>query len=109
MDREAESGYDVISFQVHWASLSIVLFLLALPAKYLLGFLPWRPERIWLWPLIPPLVILGLSTLGLFSGWMGYKFTDHQGMAKAGMFLNGTVLAIVLAIVAFWFYIVSVR
>ncbi|MCP3956221.1 MAG: hypothetical protein GY719_00015 [bacterium] len=105
----ADEDYEVISLGISWASLSILLFLLTLPANYLLPFLPWRPQRIWLWPLVPPLVILGLSFLGTVSGWLGLRFSEARGVAKAGLFLNGVVLAIVLVIAAAWIYIVSGR
>lgn len=104
-----DNDYEVISLQLHWASFSILFFLLTLPAEYLLGFLPWRPQRIWLWPLVPPLVILGLSILGFACGWIGYRFSDKKRTARVGMFLNGVVLAIVLSMVAVWLYIVAGR
>ena len=99
------ADYEVISLKISWAGLSILCFLLTLPARDLLRLLPWRPERIWLWPLIPPLVILGLSCLGFLCGAIGWRFSERRGLAKTGMFLNGTVMAIVLAIAALWFYI----
>ncbi len=104
-----DNDYEVIQLKISWATLSILLFLLTLPARDLLQYLPWRPQRIWTWPLIPPLVILGLSFLGFLSGLLGLKWSTHKGVAKTGMFLNGTVLAIVLAMAAVWFYIVSRR
>ena len=105
----SEDDYEVIPIKISWASLSVFCFLLTLPARYLLQFLPWRPQRIWMWPLIPPLVILGLSTVGFAAGWIGLYFSSSRGVAKTGMFLNGVVLAIVLAVAAVWFYIVSGR
>ncbi len=62
-----------------------------------------------MWPLVPPLVILGLSLLGFLTGLLGLRFSAHKGIAKTGMFLNGVVAAIVLAIAAAWFYIASGR
>ncbi len=104
-----DNDYEVIQLKISWATLSILLFLLTLPARDLLQYLPWRPQRIWTWPLIPPLVILGLSFLGFLSGLVGLKWSAHKGVAKTGMFLNGAVLAIILAMAAVWFYIVSRR
>ncbi len=104
-----EDDYQVISLKISWASLSIFFFLLTLPADYLLQFLPWRPRRIWMWPLVPPLAYFGLSALGFLAGWIGLKFSDRRGLAKAGMFLNGVVLAIVLAMAAVWYTIVAGR
>ena len=104
-----EDDYEVVSLKISWATVSLGCFLLTLPTEYLLQFLPWRPRRIWLWPLVPPLVILGLSTVGFLTGWIGLKFSARKGVAKAAMLLNGVVLAIVLAIAAAWFYIVAGR
>ena len=105
----ADDDYEVIPVKISWAVLSVLCFLLTLPARYLLQFLPWRPQRIWMWPLIPPLVILGLSAVGFVAGWVGFYVSESRGVARAGMFLNGVVLAIVLAIAAAWLYIVSGR
>ncbi len=104
-----EDDYEVISLKLSWASLSILFFLLTLPADYLLQFLPWRPRQIWMWPLVPPLVYFGLSILGFFSGLLGLWFSERRRLAKAGLFLNGVVLAIVLLMAAVWFYIVAGR
>ncbi len=108
-DRVSGADYEVISLKISWAVLSILFFLLTLPARDLLQLLPWRPQRIWIWPLIPPLVILGLSLLGFFAGLLGLKFSANKGIAKTGVFLNGVVAAIILAIAAAWFYIVAGR
>lgn len=105
----ADDDYEVISLKISWAALSILSFLLTLPARDLLQLLPWRPQNIWLWPLVPPMVILGLSILGFLFGALGLKYSAHRGMAKIGMFLNGVVLAIVLALTALWFFIVAWR
>ena len=104
-----DDDYEVISLKISWASLSILFFLLTLPTRDLLQLLPWRPQRIWIWPLVPPLVILGLSFLGFLSGLLGLKWSSHKGIAKTGLFLNGTVLGIILAIASVWFYIVVRR
>ncbi len=104
-----EDDYQVISLKISWASLSILFFLLTLVADYLLHLQPWRPQRIWLWPLMPPLAYFGLSLLGVLSGGLGLLFSAGGGLAKAGMFLDGVVLAIFLLIAAVWFYIVAGR
>lgn len=104
-----QDDYEVISLKISWASLSILFFLLTLPARDLLQLLAWRPQRIWLWPLIPPLVIFGLSLIGLLMGLLGLKLSAHKGIAKTGIFLNGVVAAIILAVAAVWFYIVAGR
>lgn len=106
---DGEDDYEVVSFEMRWPSLSILLFLLTLATDELVELQPWRPQRIWLWPLIPPLVIAGLSFLGLVCGWIGLKVSAKKRLARTGMFLNAIVLSIVLSIVATWYYIVAVR
>ncbi len=105
----AEDDYEVVSLKLNWALVSLACFLLTLPAEYLLQFLPWRPRRIWLWPLIPPLVIFGLSTVGLLAGLVGLVTSDRKGLPKVAILLNGVVVLIVLVMAAVWFYIVSGR
>ncbi len=104
-----EEDYEVISLKISWAILSISCFLLTLPAKYLLHLLPWRPQPIWLWPLVPPVVILGLSILGFVMGWIGVRFSQRRSLAKVGMFLNAVVLTIITFMILLWFYIVGSR
>ena len=104
-----DDDYEVVTLKVSWALVSLACFLLTLPAQYLLQFLPWRPQRIWLWPLIPPLVIFGLSMVGFLTGWLGLVTSEKKGLAKIMMLLNGVVLLIVGAVAAAWFYIASGR
>ncbi len=105
----AEDDYEVVSLGLSWAAVSVACFLLTLPAEYLLQFLPWRPRRIWLWPLIPPLVILGLSTIGFLTGWIGLVRSEKKGLPRIAMLLNGVVVVIVLVMAGAWYYIVSGR
>jgi hypothetical protein len=90
--------YAVVPLRLSWAALSLLFFLLTLPAKSLLQLQPWRPEKIWMWPLVPPLVIAGLSILGLVAGLLGLKLSGSRGLAKAGVLLNGVVLGCVVLV-----------
>lgn len=101
--------YEVVSFRVSWAGLSIFLFLLTLSGRYLLELQPWRPDPIWLWSRVVPVILLGLSSLGFLAGWIGWKTSKRRGMAKLGMFLNGVVATIILLVGAAFFYILVVR
>ncbi len=105
----ADDDYQVISVRVSWAGLSLVFFGLTMASDYLLHLQPWRPRQIWAWPLMKPLAVLALSSLGFVAGWLGLRFSDSRGLAKAGMFLNGVPLAIVLSIALVWGWIVAWR
>lgn len=90
--------YAVVPLRPSWSTLSLLLFLLTLPAKSLLNLQPWRPDHIWMWPLIPPLVIAALSLLGLVAGLLGLKYSATRGLAKAGVLLNAVVLGCILLV-----------
>ncbi len=91
--------YEVVSLRLSWGALSLVLFLLTLPARFLLRLQPWRPAQIWLWPLVPVAAIAALSFLGLVAGLLGLRFSNRPGMAKIGALLNGVVLGCILLVV----------
>jgi len=90
--------YAVVSLRPSWSTLSLVLFLLTLPAKSLLELQPWRPPQLWMWPLAPPLVIAALSTLGLAAGLLGLRFSAARALARTGVLLNAVVLGCILLV-----------
>lgn len=87
--------YAVVSLRIGWGAASILFFGLALAARYLLDFQPWRPQRYWLWPMMRPGFIAALSALGLGSGLVGLKLSANKSLAKMGVLLNGIVLGII--------------
>lgn len=87
--------YEAIDMKISWSVLSVIFFLLTLPAPYLVRLQPWRPQNPWTWPLVIPAVFLGLSTLGMICGLLGWRFSSSKGMAKWGMILNGVVLGLI--------------
>ena len=87
--------YDAVSFDISWAGLSIVFFLLNLPAPYLVRLQPWRPQEIWMWPLITPMVLGLISLVGLICGLLGLRFSQSRGMARLGTLLNGVVVGLI--------------
>lgn len=90
--------YSVVPLRPSWSTLSLLCFLLTLPAKSLLELQPWRPPQIWMWPLVPPLAIAALSALGLVTGLLGWRFSASRGLARTGVLLNGVVLACILVV-----------
>ncbi len=90
--------YTVVSLRPSWSTLSLVFFLLTLPAKQLFQLQPWRPPYGWMMPLMPPLVIAGLSALGLATGLLGLKFSASRSLAKTGVLLNAVVFGCILLV-----------
>ncbi|MEE8523190.1 MAG: hypothetical protein V3T72_04605 [Thermoanaerobaculia bacterium] len=90
--------YAVVPLRPSWSTLSLLFFLLTLPAKSLLNVQPWRPDQIWMWPLVPPLVIAALSALGLAAGLLGLRFSATRGLAKTGVLLNAVVFGCILLV-----------
>jgi len=92
----AGSEYEALTLRPSWGSVSIVLFFCALLLRPILIALRWRPSDPMMWPLamalLPPLI--GLA--GLACGVAGLKLSRRRGSAKAGVFLNGTVVALSL-------------
>ena len=92
--------YEVISFRLSWGAVSLLLFLLTLPTRYLLFLQPWRPRNLYLWQVLPPIVIGALSALGLAAGLIGLRFSASRGMSRMGVLLNAVVLVIILLFLA---------
>jgi hypothetical protein len=90
--------YAVVPLRLSWGTLSVLLFLLTLPARSLLQLQPWRPAQIWIWPLVPPLAIAALSLLGLAAGLLGLRFSAARGVARTGVLLNAVVLGCILLV-----------
>ena len=93
-------AYDVVSLKLSWASLSLLLFLASLPSPYLLTWQSWRPEQLWLWPLLKVAVIGLLALVGFITGLLGMREATRRGMAKVGLLLNGTVLGCIALVIA---------
>ena len=101
--------YQPVSLRIGWGYLSLLLFVLELVSPFLLRMQSWRPDPLWLWPLVPPAVLLVLSVLGTLSGLLGLKYSPDKGSAKLGLLLNGVVFACFLVVVGAMFVIITGR
>lgn len=90
--------YEAVSLRPSWGAVSLIFFLLTLPAKTLLRLQPWRPAQLWMWPLVPVVAIAVLSFLGLLAGLLGLRLSESRGMAKIGVLLNAVVLGCILLV-----------
>lgn len=101
--------YDVVHMRPSWGGLSILTVPLMLSAHLVLRYLPWRPQRIWMWPLVYVLVVLGLAAVGLGAGLLGMKYSRHKTAARFGALINGAILALTVLAFAAMIYVRYVR
>lgn len=93
--REAQANeYDVVRLRPSWGVLSLLTVPLMLSAHLVLRYLPWRPQRIWTWPLVYVLVVLGLAAVGLAAGLLGMRYSPRKTAARFGALINGAILAL---------------
>lgn len=95
-DELFDDEYGAISFNLNGGLLSLLLFALQMAAPYLVRFQPWRPQRIWLWPMVTPGVLFVLSFLGLLAALWGRRQSKKAAAARYGLLLNGAVFGILL-------------
>lgn len=109
--RERGSGdaygdaYDVVTVRLSWGLISIGFFLFTLPTRYFVRHLPWwRPDNLWMAPLLSALAVPALATLGLLCGLFGLRGRSPS-TARIGIFLNVVALGVSLLIFAAFVYI----
>jgi hypothetical protein len=103
VDPVPDDEYAALDVSTGWPVLSLVCFLGALGARFLVGLVP-REVVGWPWRLVLPVLgVLGLSFLGLVFGLLGLRRVEHRGLARAGILLNAVGLVLgVLAVAAFF-------
>ncbi|MEM9554754.1 MAG: hypothetical protein AAGC60_10880 [Acidobacteriota bacterium] len=95
-DEPFGAEYSTITVRPSWGTLSIVTFLLAIPADAWTDWLPWQPENYWQRPLVPVLAIFVLSLVGIACALLGLRNADQRTAARIGLWLNGIALGVVL-------------
>lgn len=86
MERDANSDeYDVVSFRVHWAGVSLAAFVATLPFNY---------GHAWRWPFWTVKVVGAICTVGFIAGLIAFKDRDRRRAATAGIALNGVALVL---------------
>lgn len=103
------SEYDIVRLRPSWGALSLVTIPLMLSAHLILRYLPWRPQRVWMWPLVYVLVVLGLAAAGLTAGLLGMKYSPQKTSARFGALINGAILALTVLTFLVMVYIRYVR
>lgn len=87
--------YSVVDLRLSWGWLSIACFLLALPSRYWVRMLPWKPEFTWVYPWWVVVAMGLLSVAGTVFGVLGWRQSRGRPAAKVGLVANGLVLLLV--------------
>jgi hypothetical protein len=100
-----DGEYGAVRLPEAWHVLSLLCFAGALGARYLVTLLPdgFRPP--FYRALLPGVVALSLSGLGLVLGLIGLRVPGGRSTARVAVFLNGTVLVLGLLAAAAYLYI----
>lgn len=101
-----DDEYATLDVSTGWPVLSLVCFVGALGARYLVRFLP---DDLVNWPwrrMMPTFGVLGFSFLGLVFGLLGLLRIEHRGLARVAILLNAVALLLGLLAVGAFFWIV---
>ena len=88
-----EGEYGALDLPDGWHVASLACFAASLAARFLVRLLPAGHSyfgRIFL----PGIAVFVLAGLGLLCGLLGLRKARGRGLAKVGVFLNATVLAL---------------
>ena len=100
----SEEEYGALDLPDAWHVASLACFAASLAARFLVRLLPAGSTffgRVFL----PGIAVFALAGLGLFCGLLGWRNIRGRGLARVGIFLNATVLALSALAAALFFYI----
>jgi hypothetical protein len=100
----ADGEYSAIEVPDAWHVLSLVCFVAALGARFLVGLLPsMRGTGPYFRPMMTAMAVPTFAAVGLLFGLVGLRSARTRGAAKIGILLNLIVLALSgLALFAFY-------
>ena len=96
--------YAVIALPDAWHVLSLVCFVAALGARFLIALLP-QGRGFFYRPVLPAFSVPVIATIGLLFGLLALRRSETRGTAKIALALNGIVLVLSGLAIAAFFYI----
>jgi hypothetical protein len=97
-----EGEYSVLQMPDAWHVVSLIFFVAALGARFLVAFLP-SGRGIFYRPILTAFSVPVLATCGLLFGLIGLRRPETRGVARIAVLLNLIVLGLsALAIAAFY-------
>lgn len=99
-----EGEYGAIKIPDAWHVLSLLCFLAALGARFLIALMPGDLRGAFYRPVLTAYSVPVLAAIGVVFGLLGLRNPEGRGTARVALFLNAVVLALgVLALVAFFY------
>jgi hypothetical protein len=99
-----EGEYAVLQVPDAWHVLSLVFFIAALGARFLVQFLP-QGRGFFYRPVLTAFSVPALAGIGLLFGLVGLRNPATRGVARVAVFLNLIVLVLSALALAAFFYI----
>jgi hypothetical protein len=99
-----EGEYSVLRMPDAWHVVSLVFFLAALGARFLVAFLP-SGRGIFYRPILTAFSVPVLATVGLLFGLVGLRRPASRNVARIAVFLNLIVLALSALAIAIFYHI----
>lgn len=99
-----EGEYGIVKIPDAWHVLSLLCFLAALGARFLIALVPGDLRGAFYRPLLTAWSVPVLAAVGVLFGLLGLRNPEGRGTARVALFLNAVVLGLgVLALVWFFF------
>jgi hypothetical protein len=99
-----EGEYAVLQVPDAWHVLSLIFFIAALGARFLVQFLP-QGRGFFYRPVLTAFSVPVLAGIGLLFGLVGLRNPATRGVARVAVFLNLIVLVLSALAIAAFFYI----
>jgi hypothetical protein len=98
-----DGEYGVIRIPDAWHVLSLLCFLAALGARFLIALIPAEVHTFLYRPILTAVTVPAFALVGVCCGLLGLRNPAGRSTARVALFLNGVVLVIGgLAIAAFY-------
>jgi len=104
-----DGEYGVIRIPDAWHILSLLCFLAALGARFLIALIPAEVKPLFYRPLLTALAVPAIALVGVLFGLLGLRNPAGRSTARVALFLNCVVLVIGLLAIAVFYWIMPRR
>lgn len=97
--------YGVIRIPDAWHVLSLLFFMAAMGARFLIALIPRDVSTLFYRPFLTAVAVPSLALVGIFFGLLGLRNPAGRSAARVALFLNGVVLVIGGLVIAAFYWI----
>jgi hypothetical protein len=105
----SDGEYGVIRIPDAWHVLSLLCFLAALGARFLIALIPTEAKPFFYRPLLTAAAVPAVALIGVLFGLLGLRNPAGRSTARVALFLNGVVLVIGGLMIAAFYWILPRR